>query len=114
MSSIAGSQPHETDTLIFDLRVRCDRIITASSSETDPRKMYYDSNVYSGMLEWQESGGQRQRFRNRLPRPIDPDILLVKLRPGQVSYPPYEDFKPKGVLTVSRRWLISIVSLRKG
>lgn len=41
-------QPSENDTLIFDLRVRCDRNREAARGETDPQKLYYDSNVYSG------------------------------------------------------------------
>lgn len=73
---------------MFDLRVRCDRK-EGSKGETDPRKMYHDSNVYTGMMEWVESGDQRKRFSQGIPRPVDPDILLVKLRPGQVrSLPP--------------------------
>lgn len=82
-----NGQPHETDTLIFDLRVRCDRQPGVASNETDPRKLYYDANVYTGMLDWQPSGGQAGRYAGNLPRPVDPDILLVKLRPGQVSRP---------------------------
>ena len=80
-----SSQPHETDTLIFDLRVRCDRRPDAVQGETDPTKLYYDANVYTGMLEWQPSGEQGRRYSHRPPRPVDPDILLVKLRPEQVS-----------------------------
>ncbi len=82
-----NSQPHETDTLIFDLRVRCDRRPDAVPGETDPRKLYYDANVYTGMLAWQPSGEQSWRYGKKKPRPVDPDILLVKLRPGQVSPP---------------------------
>lgn len=79
-----NSTPHDRDTIVFDLRVRCDRI-PHTKNETDPRKMYYDSNVYTGMMEWGPSGDQDKRFKGREPRPVDPDILLVKLRPGQVS-----------------------------
>lgn len=76
--------PHELDTLIFDLRVRCDRRKDAVKGETDPRKMYYDSNVYSGMMEWKAQGKQVKKFASNKPGPCDPDVLLVKLRPGQV------------------------------
>ena len=43
-------KPQENDTLIFDLRVQCDRRPDAARDETDPRKRYYDSDVYSGQL----------------------------------------------------------------
>jgi DNA-directed RNA polymerase I and III subunit RPAC1 len=47
--------------------------------------MYYDSSVYTGMLDWTPSGEQSRKYKGKEPRPVDPDILLVKLRPGQVS-----------------------------
>ncbi|CAD6571473.1 MAG: DNA-directed RNA polymerase core subunit rpc40 [Tremellales sp. Tagirdzhanova-0007] len=90
-----SSQPHETDTLIFDLRVRCDRRPDAVQGETDPTKLYYDANVYTGMLEWQPSGEQGRRYSHRPPRPVDPDILLVKLRPEQVI--DFHCFAHKGI-----------------
>ncbi len=89
-----SSQPHETDTLVFDLRVRCDRRPDAIQGETDPRKLYYDSNVYAGMLEWVPSGDQPRRYASNPPKPVDPDILLVKLRPGQVSQSQYSGETP--------------------
>lgn len=79
------NQPHESDTMIFDLRVRCDRIPGHDKDETDPRKMYYDSSVYSGMMEWVPQGDQERKFSVKRPGPVDQDILLVKLRPGQVG-----------------------------
>lgn len=80
--------PNDRNTVVFDLRVKCDRVPGVSHTETDPRKMYYDSNVYTGMIDWVEQGNQKEVFRGVLPRPVDPDILLVKLRPGQVRLRP--------------------------
>lgn len=68
----------------MDLRVRCDRRPDAQKGETDPRKLYYDSNVYSGMLEWSPVNQQPETFRGDEPRPVVDDVLLTKLRPGQV------------------------------
>lgn len=79
----ANAPPHVADTLVFNLRVRCDRI-PGSKGETDPRRMYYDSSVYTGMLEWEPSGDQKKTYRGREPKPVVDDVLLVKLRPGQV------------------------------
>lgn len=81
-----GATKHlDNDTIIMDLRVRCDRRPDATRGETDPRKLYYDSNVYSGMLEWVPVNQQKDTFRGEEPKPVVPDILLTKLRPGQVS-----------------------------
>jgi DNA-directed RNA polymerase I and III subunit RPAC1 len=77
-------KPHENDTIIFDLRVRCDRRPDARPDETDPKKRYFDSDVYSGMLEWVPQGDQANKFKHDPPRPVNDDILLVKLRAGQV------------------------------
>lgn len=80
-----GSNKHlDNDTIIMDLRVRCDRRPDAQKGETDPRKLYYDSNVYSGMLEWSPVNQQPETFRGDEPRPVVDDVLLTKLRPGQV------------------------------
>ncbi|ORX40045.1 DNA-directed RNA polymerase [Kockovaella imperatae] len=98
-------KPSENDTLIFDLRVRCDRNKDASRGETDPRKLYYDSNVYSGMLEWVPQGAQSDKFGvNGVPKPapVDPDILLVKLRPKQVV--DFHCFARKGVGMNHAKW----------
>jgi DNA-directed RNA polymerase I and III subunit RPAC1 len=74
----------ENDTHVFDIRVKCDRRRDAAPGETDPKKLYYDSNVYTGMMKWVPSGGQSNRYRDDPPRPVHEDILLVKLRPGQM------------------------------
>jgi DNA-directed RNA polymerase I and III subunit RPAC1 len=78
------SAPMENDTHVFDIRVKCDRRRDAAPGETDPKKLYYDSNVYTGMMKWVPSGGQSNRYRDDPPRPVHEDILLVKLRPGQM------------------------------
>jgi DNA-directed RNA polymerase I and III subunit RPAC1 len=40
--------------------------------------------VYSSALEWDPRGDQREVFAQDPPRPVHSDILLAKLRPGQV------------------------------
>ncbi|WWD04850.1 hypothetical protein V865_002921 [Kwoniella europaea PYCC6329] len=77
------SAPHETDTIVFDLSVRCDRGPGVDKSEKDPKKLYYDSNVYTGMMKWSPSGDQSRKYKGKEPKPVDRDILLCKLRPGQ-------------------------------
>lgn len=36
------------------------------------------------MLEWVPVNQQKDTFRGEEPKPVVPDILLTKLRPGQV------------------------------
>jgi DNA-directed RNA polymerase I and III subunit RPAC1 len=42
-----------------------------------------DSNVFSGHLEWEPQGEQSERFAHNPICPVDTDILITKLRPGQ-------------------------------
>jgi DNA-directed RNA polymerase I and III subunit RPAC1 len=64
--------------------VRCDRNPEGKDS-TDPRVKYFDSNVYAGMINFGPQQNQLNEFGDALPTVVNPDILLVKLRPGQVS-----------------------------
>lgn len=52
-----------------------------ASIETPGRP--YTKHVYSGDLEWIPQGDQEERFPDGI-RPVHDDILLAKLRPGQV------------------------------
>mmetsp|Transcript_6375 Transcript_6375/g.9258 ORF Transcript_6375/g.9258 Transcript_6375/m.9258 type:complete len:364 (+) Transcript_6375:182-1273(+) len=55
----------------------------ASAIETPGRP--YTKHVYSRDLEWVPQGDQSTRFTDhRQIKPVHPDILLAKLRPGQV------------------------------
>lgn len=40
--------------------------------------------VYSSHLHWEPQGEQLERFKNDPIRPVIPDILITKMRPGQV------------------------------
>jgi DNA-directed RNA polymerase I and III subunit RPAC1 len=85
-STAKSAKPTEKDTLVFDIQVRCDRNPSAAKDETDPNKKYMDSNVYSGMMQWKSSNdNQKKTWGADPPRPVEEDILLVKLRPGQVG-----------------------------
>ena len=39
--------------------------------------------VYASDLEWQPCGTQQERLNDEVPRPVNEDIVLAKLRPGQ-------------------------------
>ncbi|KIJ28156.1 hypothetical protein M422DRAFT_61939 [Sphaerobolus stellatus SS14] len=79
--------PDETatdrNTIVFRLNIACLRNKNAAKGETDPQKLYINSNVYSSHLEWQPQGEQEVIFKDNVPAPTNPNILLAKLRPGQ-------------------------------
>ncbi|KAJ2158746.1 DNA-directed RNA polymerase core subunit rpc40 [Coemansia sp. RSA 552] len=76
--------PTDQNTVVFRLDVACEHNRSASPDETDPKKKYINSSVYSSSLAWEPKGDQEQRFADRPIRPIHDDILITKLRPGQV------------------------------
>jgi DNA-directed RNA polymerase I and III subunit RPAC1 len=54
--------------------------------ETDSEKLYKGAHVYAKDLVWKPEGRQGKFFPepDGVIRPTNPDILLVKMRPGQV------------------------------
>lgn len=71
------------NTIVFKLNVRCERKEGVSKEETDPKKMYNNSEVFSRDLVWEPKGDQAERFAKDPIRPVHDDILIAKLRPGQ-------------------------------
>lgn len=59
----------DENTLVFQLAVRCSRNPdpTISRTETDPTRLYIDSHIYSGHLEWKPEGNQYKKFNVRRP-----------------------------------------------
>lgn len=78
-----GDEATEENTLVFTLHVRCERNKAAESTKTDEEAKYTDANVYSSAITWDPKGEQEAIFGADPPRPVNPDILLAKLRPGQ-------------------------------
>ncbi|KAJ1735352.1 DNA-directed RNA polymerase core subunit rpc40 [Coemansia biformis] len=77
------SVPTDQNTIVLKLDVACGVNRAAAPGETDPRKKYVNSSVYSSQLVWDPKGDQEQRFAARPIRPVHDDILITKLRPGQ-------------------------------
>jgi len=74
----------EDNTLQFELKVKCTRNPQiAKESTTDPDDLFLNHKVFSKDLKWIPFGEQAVRFHHDPPRPVHPDILLAKLRPGQ-------------------------------
>lgn len=71
------------NTIVLDLKVKCERNPGADKHETDPDKKYINRNVYARDLSWQPMGEQEARFADGPIEPVNPDILIAKLRPDQ-------------------------------
>jgi len=81
----AGEEYTETDSLNFRLHKICTKKDPSApmilNNTHDEEKLYNNSNVFSGDLEWVPKGDQAKRLGNI--RPLHDDILIAKLRPGQ-------------------------------
>ncbi|GAA98845.1 hypothetical protein E5Q_05533 [Mixia osmundae IAM 14324] len=77
--------PTDLNTVVFSLLAKCEHRPGHDPDEKDPDELYIDSNVFSGKLEWKPQGAQESMFDTDAtrPRPVQDDILLAKLRPGQ-------------------------------
>ncbi|KAI9788967.1 MAG: DNA-directed RNA polymerases I and III subunit RPAC1 [Peltula sp. TS41687] len=80
-----GSSPTDYNTVVMNLRVECTENKDAKKGETDPTKLYNNAHVYASAITFDPKGQQDQYFPppNGMIRPVHPNILLAKLRPGQ-------------------------------
>lgn len=91
----AGSNtPNDHNTIVVTLNVECrwatqdmdgrDGKKLAKDGETDPTIRYVDSNIYAHQLVFEPQGDQPTYFSGAdVIKPVNPDILIAKLRPGQ-------------------------------
>ncbi|KAJ8903407.1 hypothetical protein NDN08_004515 [Rhodosorus marinus] len=77
-----GAEPSEVNALKFRLKVQCTKV-AAVPAEAKPSLKYHNSDVFSSMLEWEPIGEQAEVFGSKPPKPVNDDILIAKLRPGQ-------------------------------
>jgi DNA-directed RNA polymerase I and III subunit RPAC1 len=80
--------PSDYNTIILRLDVECTwqdgGLQRAVAGETDPDKLYVNHNIYAKDLVWMPLGKQHDMFpEGGEIKPCNPDILLVKMRPGQ-------------------------------
>ncbi|KAF4555801.1 DNA-directed RNA polymerases I and III subunit RPAC1-like protein [Elsinoe fawcettii] len=118
----AQSVPNDTNTVIMDLKVECEWAeggrALAKKGERDPEKLYVNSAVYAHQMKFEPVGKQTEYFAepNHI-RPMNPDILIAKMRPGQVIHVRCHCVKGLGgdhakfspVATASYRLLPSII-----
>ncbi|KAH9044336.1 DNA-directed RNA polymerase [Lactarius pseudohatsudake] len=83
MKESTHDQATDRNTIVFKLQVECTRNTAAPRDSTDPAVLYNNSEVLARHLEWVPQGEQAEVFAARPPAPTIPDIVLIKLRPGQ-------------------------------
>ena len=78
----------DNNTVVLKLHVECEwrSAEGVKSEETDPEKLYVNSSVYAKQITFEPTGRQTSEFPepDGQVRPVNPDILLAKMRPGQV------------------------------
>jgi DNA-directed RNA polymerases I and III subunit RPAC1 len=74
------------NTIVLKLKAECTRKEGARKGEDDPLKLYNNAHVYARDLIWEPVGRQKNFFKGPHGeiRPVNPDILIAKMRPGQV------------------------------
>ncbi|KAK4048571.1 DNA-directed RNA polymerase core subunit rpc40 [Microbotryomycetes sp. JL201] len=75
--------PTDLNTVVFNLVVKCERLPNVLPNETDPLKIWKNSEVLSSDLDFDPKGGQSEMFATDPPRAAVGGILLAKLRGGQ-------------------------------
>lgn len=80
-----GGTSSDYNTIVMRLVVECTKNEHAAPGEQDPRKLYNHAHVYAKDLTFHPVGRQEAHFSgpDGEIQPVNPDILLVKLRPGQ-------------------------------
>ncbi|XP_077999650.1 DNA-directed RNA polymerases I and III subunit RPAC1-like [Glandiceps talaboti] len=71
------------DTLEFHLKVKCTKNPHAPKDATDPDEMYRNWRVTTKDMKWIPIGNQVELYSSENIRPVNNDILIAKLRPGQ-------------------------------
>ncbi|KAL4966057.1 DNA-directed RNA polymerase core subunit RPC40 [Aspergillus stella-maris] len=79
-----SSELADFNTIVLRLDVECTKNPNAARDEQDPRKLYKNAHVYAKDIVYHPVGRQEQFFFDEgAIQPVNPDILIAKLRPGQ-------------------------------
>ncbi len=94
MASLNGSTAEtdavnatDQDTVVLKLHHECHWNDSRKKDDIEPTDLYVGSNVYARDLVWHPAGQQAEQFPEEEGggiRPTNPDILIAKMRPGQV------------------------------
>jgi DNA-directed RNA polymerase I and III subunit RPAC1 len=74
------------NTVVLHLDVECRRREGVDKNEMDPVVKYEHANVYAKDITCELTGRQLEYFADGPIEPVNPDILLAKLRPGQIIH----------------------------
>ncbi|TFY63934.1 hypothetical protein EVG20_g6123 [Dentipellis fragilis] len=83
MKEAVTDQPTDRNTIVFKLAVTCERNKSAPKDSTDDSVRFVNSEVRAGHLTWVPQGEQGVVFAGKEPAPTNPNIVLMKMRPGQ-------------------------------
>ncbi|KAH9485878.1 DNA-directed RNA polymerases I and III subunit RPAC1 [Psilocybe cubensis] len=75
--------PTDQNTLVFNVDITCERNPKAPKGTLNPHELYINSEFLSSHITWTPAGDQEETFAAKRPAPINPNIVLAKLRPGQ-------------------------------
>ena len=70
------------EVLKFNLKVKCERNLSASKDDNNPDTLFKKAKVYSGDIVWHPLEEQKDLFSEV--KPLHDDILIAKMRPGQI------------------------------
>ncbi|KAF9883284.1 DNA-directed RNA polymerase core subunit rpc40 [Aspergillus nanangensis] len=80
----SGSSPSDYNTIVLRLEIECTKNPNAAPGEQDPRKLYKNAHVYAKDIVYDPVGRQMDYFTgDNAIQPVNPEILIAKLRPGQ-------------------------------
>lgn len=81
-NGIEGMEPTDYNTIQLELKIKCEWKPNPPDNG-DPEEKYNHSSVYAKDIQWTPMGRQATMFKNLSVQPVNPDILIAKLRPGQ-------------------------------
>ncbi|KAI0022990.1 DNA-directed RNA polymerase [Xylariomycetidae sp. FL0641] len=74
----------DNNTVSLQLQAKCTHNKDAPKDSTDPKELYHNAHIYARDIVFNPLGGQSQWFSGEdAIRPVNPDVLIAKLRPGQ-------------------------------
>lgn len=83
--SLEEAQSFDYNTILLELKITCEHNKNAQKGETDPLKAYENAHVYARDIKFKPFGQQLKYFSGEdAIVPTNPDILVAKLRPGQI------------------------------
>jgi DNA-directed RNA polymerases I and III subunit RPAC1 len=71
------------NTVVLRLQVECKERLGVSK-DADPLEKYENAHVYARDIVWLPHGRQPGYFGGGIVEPVNPDILIAKLRPGHI------------------------------